>query len=201
MSKLTPEQERILKIGLANNRVGLEIANEIAGERTDGQLMIPMSPVAVSGGTYTATVNTAQGIVSLARTASPTDDEVWFDVPVPNRTKSGRGIAPTGIRANIGVATSTLDELRVELWKITLGANGVTPTGAVLIGGVNGHYEAAYDTAGERGAVGEKLITTSSAGTYIASNEILRARVYTESSIATSALVVREMVLLYNHTP
>lgn len=178
----------------------------LGAENTDGQLRIPLLAGQADGGTWTKAV-TSGGLVSVARTAADAPDSFWVEVPVPSRTTASKGIKPTGLRVNYSVATADVSDVRFELWKVTQGADNAARTAAVLFGDDNADYDAAHDTAAERGddtaAPELHLAIVSDAGTpaYLAAGETLLLRCYVDGDAGAAGVVtVTDAVLLFSET-
>lgn len=165
-----------------------------SAEDTDGHIAIPLMNGIGDGGTWTKAVSTS-GLFSAARTANSGNHSFWADIPVPGRTTASRGVKATAVKVAYSVDTAAADDVRVELWEETLGADGSNPTAAVLGGNLDAHYAAAYDTAAERGAngAGTKNVTltmTLPTPAYLAANKRYRLRFFVDGDAGGAANVI-----------
>lgn len=174
---------------------------------TDGELPIAILGGTADAGTWTKAV-TSGGLETVTRTANSGNHGYWIPVIIPHRTASGRGIKPTGIVANYSVNTADLDDVRFELWKVTQGADDAARTAAVLFGDDNADYDAAHNTAIERGddSTGPELhkVTVADAGTpgFLGAGETLLLRVYVDGDAGgAGAFVLTSAVLKYTLKP
>lgn len=179
----------------------------LAAENTDGQLQIPLLAGIADGGTWTLAC-TSGGLVSATRTAADAADSFWVEIPIGNRSSASKGIKPTGLKVNYSVNTADVADVRFEVWKVTQGADGAARTAAVLFGEDNADYDAAHDTAAERGddTGGPELhlATVTDAGTpaYLATGESLLLRCYVDGDAGPAGVVVvTSAILLYSETP
>ena len=179
----------------------------LGAENTDGHMCIPFSRALAEGGTWTASIS-GDGLPVLTRTAAATTDEAWIEVPVPARTAASRGIRPTGLIACYTIDTASPDDIRFELWKRTLGADGAAASAVVLFGNVDGDYDAAHDTAAERvddtGApeLHTATLTDAAGSVYLGASEQLIVRIIVDGDAgAAAAVVVTGLELLFAETP
>ena len=176
----------------------------LAAENTDGQLPIPLLRGLADGGTYTPAIS-ATGVRTITRTAADAVDSFWVEVPVENRTAAGKGIKPTGVRVSYSVGTAAADDIRFELYRRTVPADNAAPAVPVLLGGdLDAHYDAAHNTAAERGdATGapeqHTLVMTLPTPTYLGTDEQLLLRCFCDGAL-TSVIVITDAVLLFDET-
>ena len=178
----------------------------LGAEETDYQIEIPILGGLEDGGAYTPAV-TAGGLETVTRTAAAGIDSYWLSVPVPLRTAASRGCKPRGLRVNYTVNTADLEDVRFEDWKVTQGADGAARTAAVLFGEDNADYDAAHNTAVERGddtgapELHLAVVTDAGAPAYLATGESLRLRVYVDGDVgAAGVFVLTSANLVYSAT-
>ena len=152
------------------------------------------------GGTWTPAINTT-GIRQLARTAAAAAVSYWIDVPLEHTNGSGSpfNFQPTGARLLYTIATAAANDVRVEVWRRGRTAGAVTS--GVLGGSNNAEYDAAHDTASERGAVAantEATMTIPVANqVWLDENQNLTMRIFVDAAL-TTAFSVQDIVLLGN---
>lgn len=152
------------------------------------------------GGTYTVAVTTG-GLSTVTRTAADAADSWWVTIPLRGRTTAGKGLTITGYKFQYSVATADVEDVRGELWKETQGADGSAPTAAVVAGQTNSHYDAAHDTAAERGddtGGPEQHTATVTLPTpeHLGAGEILKFRFYVDGDAAPSGVVALKNLIL-----
>ena len=184
----------------------VNLESQLTDEYTDGMLALPFLQGIPNGAVWTATCSA--GLESNIRTATNATDDLWIDVPLPNRSNTTTGIAIKSIEANYTVDIAALDDVRFELWLVTLAAQGAQRTAAVYIGNLDAHYDVAHDTAAERGAY------IAAAPTYhrvsmtnpdypgiqyadFADDQYLKLRVYVDGT-ATGVLELTSVMLKFN---
>lgn len=89
---------------------------------------------------------TSGGLATVTRTAASATQSFWIALP---QVKAGDLLV--GVDANYSVNTADLDDVRFEIWEETLASTGSAPTAAVAFGEADADYDAAHDTAAERG--------------------------------------------------
>ena len=181
-------------------------ADALGAENTDGQMSIHLLNGLADGGTWTPTV-TSGGLVSIPRTAAAGGSSWWVEIPAPNRTAAGKGIKPTGLRINYSVNTADVDDVRFEIWKITQGADGAARTAAIVFGEDNLDYDAAHDTAAERGddtAAPElhlAVVTDAGVPAYLGAGESLMLRCFVEGDAGgAGTVVITDAIMEYSET-
>lgn len=174
-----------------------------ADAETDKQLVIPLAAGVADGGTWTKAI-TSGGLETVTRTAADAPTSFWADIPIPTKRTAAKGIKPTGLLVNYTVATADVADVRFEVWKVTQGADNAARTAAVVFGEDNADYDAAHNTAVERGddtaAPELHLATITDAGTpaFIGAGETLKLRCYVDGDAgAAGTVVVTSAVLLY----
>jgi hypothetical protein len=180
-------------------------ANIVLGETASKEMRIPIDQGIADGGTYTVAITTG-GLITVTRTAADAADSYWVSIPIGNNTTASKGIKPTGLKVNYTVDTADAEDIRCELWKVTQGADDAARTAAVIFGDADGDYDAAHDTAAERGDDTTNpelhLATVTDAGTpaYLGAGESLLFRFYCDGA-ATSDIVLTDAVLVYTEAP
>jgi hypothetical protein len=152
------------------------------GERTD--MAVPISLHAGSAESGTWSFAARGSMPALERTAATSTDVYWLDIIVPGRNATDLGIKPTSLEVKYEVDTADLDDVTFELVKYELGADGAahnTPS-STLAGDNDAHYDAAHDTAAERGddtAAPElhKAVITVPSPAYLTTRELLRLKI------------------------
>lgn len=206
---ITTGTARVLTIADANVDMADIATNTTAvaairAENTDLQVQIPILAGTGDAGTWTAAV-TSGGLETVTRTAAAATESFWVPIPLPARTTASKGIKPTGLLVNYSVDTADATDLTCELWKVTQGADGASPTAAVVFGDANGDYDAAHDTAAERGDDTANpelhLATVTDAGTpaYVGTGEALLFR-FKVVDPGTSDVVLKSAILTYSET-
>ena len=174
----------------------------LGAENTDGQLQIPLFAGVADGGTYTKAVTSA-GLRTITRTAADAADSFWVEVPVPARTASGKGIKPTGVKLVYSVGTADAQDIRAELWTRVVPADGSAVAAPAVYGGsTDAEYDAAHNTAAERGddtgaPEHHTMVMTVAAPAYLGDGVELLLRIFCDGA-ATSAIIIRDAVLLYS---
>ena len=177
----------------------------LGAENTDGQMQIPILGGVGDAGTWTAAVSSG-GLVTVTRTADAGAGSYWLEIPAPNRSTASKGIKPTGLSVNYSVNTALLDDVRFELWKVTQGADGSARTAAEIVGADNADYDAAHNTAIERGdnfgaPELHLAVVTDAAPAYLGTGESLLLRVYVDGDAgAAGVFVLTSAILLYSET-
>jgi len=195
-SSVTAGQTRSLT--MADEDVNLAA---IGAEDTDGEIVIPILSGIADAGTWTKAV-TSGGLRTITRTNGAATESLWVEVPAFNRTTASRGVKPLGATINYSVDTADATDVRAEIWKVTAGANGASPTAAVLFGEADADYDAAHDTAAKRGldtaAPQLHRMDVLDAGTpaYLAADERLLLR-FVVADPGTSVVILRDASLLY----
>ena len=154
------------------------------------------------GGTWTKAATTG-GLATVTRTAADAPSSYWITLPTPPTGPSGT-ITPLGIDANYSVNTADLADVRFELWKETVGADGSAPTAAVLMGEDDADYDDAHNTAAERGddtgGPEEHKIVMRNAGAAVAvgPNDVLKLRVFVDGDAGPAGVfVLKNAKLVY----
>mgnify|MGYP001574151126 CR=1 FL=1 len=151
-------------------------------------------------GTWTPGIN-ATGIRQVVRTAAATAVSYWIDVPTEHTNGSGTPFAfqPTGLRLLYTIGAAAANDVRVELWRRSRAAGAVT-TG-VLGGNNNAEYDAAHDTAAERGAIAANTEATvglpAANQLWLDTDQNLTIRVFIDAALTTTFSVL-DCVLLGN---
>lgn len=178
-------------------------ADAIGAPNTDGIVSVPLCAGVKDGGTWTLAI-TSGGLATLTRTAAAGATSYWLDVPLPARTSANKGRKPTGLRVNYTVNTARADNVRIELWRITEGADGAARTAAVLFGEDNADYDAAHDTPTKRGdhtgAPELHLAVITDAGTpaFLGAGQSLKVRIMVEGDPGGASVVtITNINLLY----
>lgn len=166
----------------------------LGAANTDVSIEVDFCNGVAQAGTWTPTVS-ATGIKSLTRTAAAAAQSYWITVPLRKRGGALKGFAPKGLVANYSVNAALLDDVRFEVWVVTLGADGAGPTGVVLFGDLDAQYDAAHNTAAERGDnTGapelHRAEITFAAGTYIGAEEQLMIRVLVDGDAGPAGVFV-----------
>ena len=178
----------------------------LGAENIDGHMAIPLHSGVAEAGTWTSSV-LADGIMGLTRTAAAATEEYWQDIPAPARTTASKGIKPTGMTVNYTCNVALADDVRFELWKRTLAADGASPTAAVVFGDQDADYDANHNTAAKRadntGApeLHRADITDAAGAAYLAADEQLVLRIIVDGDAGAGAVVsVIAAELLYSET-
>lgn len=151
-------------------------------------------------GTWTPGINST-GVRQVVRTAAAAAVSYWIDVPTEHSNDSGTSFAfqATGVRLLYTIATAAANDVRIEVWRRSRAAGAVT-TG-VLGGNNNAEYDAAHDTAAERGGIAantEATVTLPAANQlWLDTDQNLTLRVFIDAA-ATTAFTVLDCVLLGN---
>jgi len=193
---------------LAENRAAIDAlevqTTAIIAENTDGQAVIPILTGVGDAGTWTAAV-TSGGLETVTRSAGAATESFWVPIPMPSRTTASRGFKPTGIKVNYTVDTADASDIRAELWKVTQGADNAARTAAVIVGEADADYDAAHDTAAERGddttapELHLAVVTDAAGAAYVGAGETLLLR-FVVVDPGTSVVVLTSAVLLYSET-
>jgi hypothetical protein len=127
----------------------------------------------------------------VARTASGAVESFWLDVPV-----NVEEFIPSSIVCNYTCDTAQADNIQIELWKVTQGADDAARTAAVLFGNVDGDYDADHNTAAKR--VDDTHAPELHCATVTPSvwapvptepNEMLKIRFYVDGDVGAAAAV------------
>lgn len=125
------------------------VTDAIVAENADAFHWVnPHEAVAVSG-TWTPTYATALPI--LTHTAAAAAEVVTFPVDGIFREAASKGLQLDTVDCWYSIDTADLDDVTLELIEFTGTADGTIPTAAVLGGDADADYDAAHDTAAERG--------------------------------------------------
>lgn len=128
-------------------------ATALGAEDTDVQIPLDILAGTADAGTWTKAITSA-GAVTVTRTAAGATEGFWVPCNEAIRTASGRGLKITGIRCVYTVGTADATDVRTELYSLVTPADNSATAAATLLDGAaadNAHYDAAHDTAAERG--------------------------------------------------
>lgn len=164
----------------------------LGAENTDGQMGIDILNGVAGSGTWTPTMQS--GGPRLRRTAHADAQDFWVQVPLPARTAASKGRKVTGLAVNYEVNTADVEDVRAELHKVTLGADGAARTKAVLGGEADAHYDSAHDTPTKRGddtAAPElhRAVVTLPSPAYLAADEQLWLRLFVDGDAGAAGVV------------
>lgn len=174
----------------------------LTAENTDGQMPLALNSGKADGGTYTYAISTA-GVRTLTRTAADAADSFWIEVPLRQRTASGKGIKPTGVKLVYSVGTADAQDIRTELYTVAVPADNAAVAAPAIYGGsLDAEYDAAHNTAAERGddTTGPELHTmvmTVAAPAYLGDGTQLLLRIFCDGA-TTSVIIIKSAVLLYS---
>lgn len=102
-------------------------------------------------GTWTKAI-TSTGLPTVTRTAGAGTQGYWLALDEAAKIAADRGLEITGARVSYSVGTADATDVRAEIYKGTTPADNVAPVAPTVVGGqTNSHYDAAHDTAAERG--------------------------------------------------
>lgn len=165
----------------------------LVAENTDGNTALDFTANTPDAGTWTNSMQAAGP--RLRHTAAAAEEGTFVAVPLPARSTAGKGRKITKIVANYEVNTADVDDVRFELYKRTLGADGAARVlSAALAGDVDAHYDANHDTAAKRGdsTAGPELhraeITVPSPA-YIAADEQFFVRLVVDGDAGVAGVV------------
>lgn len=183
----------------------LEGSDETAeAENTDVQIPLALGAGVADAGTW-AKAFTSAGVRTVTRTANASTQGFWVEVPVRARTASGKGFKPTGVKTVYSVGTADATDIRTEVYKRTVPADGSAPSAPTLLGGdADGHYDAAHDTAAERGddtGAPENHTSTMTLPTpaYLGDGEELLVK-FVVTDPGTSVVILKDIVVLGSET-
>ena len=92
------------------------------------------------------------GLPKVTRTAAAATEKYALTIPgFMLRGTASRGFKPTGLIAKYTVDTADATDVSFQVYKTTMGADNAARSTAILFGDVDGDYDAAHDTAAERG--------------------------------------------------
>ena len=142
--------------------LGIGHASRLVSQLDEGIVDLWVNPAAglAISGTWTPGVD-AVGVPQLARAAAAADEVAVIPVEAPSPFhyqgggESGKvsaiGLKPMSLVVQYEVDTADADDVKFLLQKKSLGANGAAATLATLAGDVDADYDAAHNTAAERG--------------------------------------------------
>ncbi len=151
----------LVQVGGNNVFTSAGVLTAAIQEDTDGCIWVPATKGMSQSGTWTASHNGTLPIVT--RTANAASDVYWVNLEIPGKLTASKGFKITSIETIYKVETADLDDVTSTLYRITYGGNGVAATSVEE----PSTYDAAHDTAGERGdkdagtAPGEHTMTTN----------------------------------------
>lgn len=168
----------------------------IAAERV---INIEVNHTAFSSQAGTWAASAASGAPALVRTAGAGgSDAAWMHAPVNHRSTSGRGFKCTGLKVQYAIGVAALDDILFQVMERTIPATGSAIATAILGGNVDGEYDAAHNTAVERGATGNHTaVVTLATPAYLAADEQLAVKVLVDGDAggaATLAIMAVEML-------
>lgn len=127
----------------------------------NADVVIPVShadTVSVSG-TWTRS-RTAQGLYRIRRTAAAASEVLAIEIPIARlRNSAGKGLKVTGAKLQYQVSTEVADDVTVAGVYVVMPADASAVAAATSLGAVT--YDAAHDTAGERGAIAQHTMTVT----------------------------------------
>lgn len=206
---VTPGQTRVITMADANVNLA-DIATQAAqiaalgAENTDGNVSIPLEAGIATSGTWTPAMD-ASGLYTLTRSAGAATEYYWAPIPIPTRSTASKGIKPTGLDVNYSVGTADATDITFEVWRRTMGANGASPTAAVLFGEDDADYDEDHNTAAERGLdtaapqLHRAILTDAGTPAYLAADESLWLRIKVIDP-GTAVVIVREAKLRFSET-
>lgn len=173
-------------------------------ENTDGEAGIDILSGIAGSGTWTKSMQ-ATG-PRVRRTASNGNEDFWIHCPLPTRRTASKGRKVTGVVANYEVDTADLDDVRFELYKVSLGADDAARTRTLLGGDQDAEYDAAHDTSVKRGddTNGPELHraqVTLPAPAYVAADEQIWLRIFCDGDAGGAGVLdVTAAKLLFSET-
>lgn len=200
-SPLAGIAQRVLLGTRLHEVTGLQDKVTAAGaENTDVVVPLQVLGGTADAGTWTKAITSA-GVRTVTRTAAAALQGYWLEAPQRYRTSSGKGLKVTGVRVEYNTATAIQTDVRVEVYKRTMSANGAAPGAPTLIGGdQNAHYDTAHDTAAERNSVADHTaVVTLPTPAYLAANEEILVKFVVDGS-ATGVTLLRDCHLLCSET-
>ena len=151
----------------------------------------------LDGGAW-AKAATSGGLATVTHTPAAGAQSYWIPLP---KVKTGDLIV--GVDANYSAGVAVADDIRFEIWAETLGADNAAPTAAVLMGDDNADYDAAHNTAAERGDITAApelhKIAMRNAGTPVVAEDdkVYKLRVLVDGdSGASNTFVLKNAVLV-----
>lgn len=111
-------------------------------------------------GTWTEVYNDTTHLYRVDRTAAAATHLVVLDIPAQAlRNLADSGFKPTGFELIYQVAAEVANEVDVAVFKTSSPANGVAKAATTMSTGQT--YDAAHDTAAERGAIGSHTMVVT----------------------------------------
>ena len=128
-----------------------------------------ISPALFNHSAGTWTVSLASNVVKAARGTADASFTTTIPIPIPSNASALKGSRLKSIDVWYTIATAADDFATVELEKVTLPANTVTPTGAAVSAVT---LDADHDTAAKRlAAASHKMTVTLTTPTWIDDDE------------------------------